>query len=133
MRENNYITDNQVAFEYAIYMMVGSYFQKTVCKTDWQEKKLYIHYKEQKESKQYIMEDVVIRYVEKELLEKLPKGIWKETMQVHLVGRENGTQTEIQFWGDKYLLRVMGDFQGKKNSRIDYRLSAKTGGPYSYI
>ena len=43
-------TENQTAFEYAMYMMFGSYFDKAVHKNKILEKKMRVQYMEQKET-----------------------------------------------------------------------------------
>ena len=106
-------TDNQTAFEYAIYMIVGSYFKKTSCISPLQERSMRLQYCEQKLENQYRMEDVCIRYVEQELLSKLPESFWNREMQVHFVKECSEGISEIRFTSDNCILRIRGFYQGK--------------------
>ena len=76
-------TSNQTAFEYAIYEIVGSYFKKATCVSTIQEQKLIVHFKEQKQDTQCLMENKVDGYVKGVLLKKLPADPkyqkWKST------------------------------------------------------
>ena len=115
-------TSNQTAFEYAVYMMVGSYFDKTVCKNKMLEKKMYVQYLEQKEKSQIQMERISIRFVEKELKRRLPKELWNQQVEVKF-GRTNieGVR-DIQFHGSNYILRVSGIYRGKRNTKMHYEV-----------
>jgi len=75
-------TNNQAAFEYAMYMMLGSYFRKASCKNKLMEKKLYVQYLEQKEKKQIELEDICLRFIHKELLSHLPETFWERDVEV---------------------------------------------------
>ena len=106
-------TDNQTAFEYAIYMIVGSYFKKASCASSLQERSMRLQYCEQKQESQYRMEDVCISYVEQELLPKLPETFWNREMQVHFVRGCGGGISEIRFSSDNWILRIRGVYNGK--------------------
>ena len=106
-------TDNQTAFEYAIYMIVGSYFKKAGCASSLQERSMRLQYCEQKQESQYRMEDVCISYVEQELLPKLPETFWNREMQVHFVRGCGGGISEIRFSSDNCILRIRGLYKGK--------------------
>jgi len=108
------LTDNQKALEYAAYMIIGSYFKKTKCISSVTEKKMRIQYVEQKLDNQYQMEDLCIRYAEKELVRELPKNVWNCEMKARLVICEDG-RTEIQFISPKYVLVVVANYNGKKS------------------
>ncbi len=105
--------ETQMAFDYCVYMMLGSYFTKTTCSTPMLEKKLYLHYLQQKKEQQYHMEDQVIRYVEQHLLRVLPQEIWREQVEVRLNRNPQSGWTEIRFIGKTFILRVMGK-QGRE-------------------
>lgn len=105
-------TNNQIAFDYAIYMIVGSYFRKTTCKNDLQEKRMRLHYCEQKVNNQYRMEDICISYVEKKLMKTLPKEIWDEEMEVHFIFEKSGS-VRILFVGKNYSLLIWGKYKEK--------------------
>lgn len=109
------LTNNQTAFEYAIYMMVGSYFKKTVCNNSLQEQKMRVQYMEQKIQNQYSLEDCCIRFVHKNLLHKCPKNLWNQEMQVHFIPNATTGKTEIRFTNEEYVLRLVGTYAGKKS------------------
>ena len=77
-------TTNQTAFEYAIYEIVGSYFKKATCVSTIQEQKLIVHFKEQKQDTQCLMENKVDGYVKGVLLKKLPQELWEEEVTVEI-------------------------------------------------
>ena len=117
-------TDNQTAFDYAIYMIVGSYFKKTSCASSLQERSMRLQYCEQKQEIQYRMEDVCISYVEQELLPKLPETFWNREMQVHFVRGCGGGISEIRFSSDTCILRIRGLYKGK-HSELFHTVLAK--------
>ena len=67
------LTDNQTAFEYAVYMIVGSYFQSADVKVSCRSNACVSSTGSTKLDTQYRMEDCCIRYVERQLLEQVPK------------------------------------------------------------
>lgn len=108
-------TDDQVAFDYAIYMMVGSYFDKTECTNTLQEKKMRLQYCEQKLENQYRMEELCIDYVERELAPKLPENFWRQQVQVHFAAGHGAGRPGIWFVCPEYILRVSGIYKGRKS------------------
>lgn len=113
--------NNQLAFEYALYMITSSYFKKTSCITSLLEKKLFLYYNEQKSNTQYHMEDLCIRHIEQELLHNIPKSLWNETVKVRLIKHPNQNCTEIQFIGESYILRLKGTYCGK-TAKIEHEI-----------
>lgn len=105
-------TSNQTANEYALYMIASSYFKKATCVTPIQEKKLKIAYLEQKTDNQYRMDENSIRYME-QLHNELPKAVWEQEVEAHLVGMKGGAATEIRFCGENFILRLVGTAKGK--------------------
>jgi len=115
-------TDNQTAFEYALYMIAASYFDKAVCTSGFTEKGMLLQYKEQKLDKQYQMEDICIHFMDK-FAKSLPKKFFQQNMQVRL-GKRKNAPTKIFFENDKYILCFIGNYAGMK-SKIDYRILKK--------
>lgn len=113
MKEKMTFTNGQVAFEYAIYMMVSSYFKKAVCANPLFEKKLCVQFHEQKSNNQYRMEEMALSYVKTHLAKEIPSSVWKEEMQVHFIPEKKSGKTEIRFMNDQYILRLFGDYCGK--------------------
>lgn len=58
-------TNNQNAFNYAVYMMLGSYFKQMEAVSECYVQKLYLYYVENKRERQYSFEDIAIRFVER--------------------------------------------------------------------
>lgn len=107
------LTNNQTAFEYALYMIASSYFDKTVCQSIIQERKMFVQYKQQKFEKQYHMEDICIRYMD-ELQKKLPEWFFEKQMIVRLVVK-NGF-TVVTFQNRKGVLELWGAYKGNKTN-----------------
>lgn len=113
-------TSNQVAFDYALYMIAASYFDKAICKSKLTEGNMLLQYKEQKLDKQYQMEDVCIRYMDR-LMKELPREIFSQDVEVHLRRKAVGEPTQILFVGDRYSVKFSGTYKGTK-SEIDSRV-----------
>lgn len=124
-------TDNQTAFEYAMYMMLGSYFNKETCKNYLLEKKMHTRYLEQKERSQIEMEKLCIQFVEKELFSSLPKDIWEQDVEVKFAPTKWNGVHDIQFRSSNYILRIMSVYRGSKNTLIRYEIWHKVGKSHS--
>lgn len=124
MAQKMNFTNNQTAFEYAIYEMVGSCFNKTTCCSPLIETKMRVQFCEQKLDKQYSYEDKCISYIEKELMKSLPEEVWNQDVRVRLLPDSKDNLTEIAFEGDNYILSLKGVFKGPK-STITHELWAR--------
>lgn len=116
---------SQNALDYVIYMMAGSYFKKAECSSKLYEKKLCISYRETKERLQFQMEDIVIDYVEKEILPQLPADISQQSAQVQLVHTPGALCTEIRLCFGDYILRIAAVYKGSK-TKIQHQLWHKS-------
>ena len=116
--------DSQSAFEYAIYVIVGSYFNGTVCNSPFLEKTLKVKFLDQKQDKQASLEENCIGYVEKKLLKVLPEDLWEGRATVQLGLKNEEQMPEVRFTTDKYMLRVFGVYKGK-GTEFDYKLLKK--------
>ena len=117
------LTNNQTSFEYALYMIASSYFDKAECRNIFLERNMLLKYREQKLDSQYKMEDICIDYMDK-LYEKLPADFLKQKIRVHLSKRKDGT-TDILFVSRNYILELFGIYAGKK-SVIECRFWVKS-------
>jgi len=116
-------TDNQKAFEYVLYMIAASYFDKAVCRTKLTERNMLLQYKEQKLDNQYKMEETCIKYMEG-LVKRLPKKFFSQTMNVRLRRHSDADLTEILFENDACSVSFYGVYEGKR-SRIYYKTLVK--------
>ena len=119
-------TSKQAAFEYALYMIAASYFDKAVCleaSSQMHEKNLLLQYKEQKQGSQIKLEDICIAYMD-ELEKKLPKKMLNQQVEVRF-SRTAGKPSEICFLTPKYRLCLCGVYAGK-DTRIEYKFFCKT-------
>jgi len=113
-------TDNQTALEYAIYMMVGSYFKKAKCTSPILEKKMKVQYAEQKADNQYRMEEICIRFAEEELVPKLPKGYLDSEVKVRFLG-QGSDDRRIVFEAPNFTFTIRGDYRGRK-TKLDWEM-----------
>ena len=107
----------QRALDYCMYMMLTSYFAKSVCRNKMLEKKLYLHYREQKNDDQIKMEEQCIRLIEQEILPKIPRRYLERGVDVHFRQRKGAPGAEILLHTGDYILRVMVDYN-KKNPQL---------------
>ena len=119
--EKEKTNDSQSAFEYAIYVIVGSYFNGTSCISTQLEKTLKIKFLDQKQDKQAALEENCINFVEKKLMRNIPSDVWQGTAQVKLGVKNEERIPEVRFTTDKYMLRIFGVYKGK-GTELDYKL-----------
>lgn len=82
--------NRQQQMSYILLMIIGSYFHKSVCKTQAMETTLFLHYKELSESRQENLEDKVIRNTEKVLKDYL--SLFAETnCEIFINSKEEST------------------------------------------
>lgn len=117
-------TEKQRAFDYSMYVMLSSYFDKTVCTTKLQEKKLCLAYQELKEDAKQDYDEKSIKVIEDELLPKLPKKFMQQQMELALLGRENKICTEIRLQNADYVLRVKSRYT-KRAPKMVYEIWRK--------
>ena len=118
-------TNTQTAFEYVIYMMLGSYFNRTSCKNILLEKKMRFMYWEQREKSQIEMEKICIRFVEKELLPQLSEHIWSQDVEVKFSPTRFKGYQDIEFHGEDFRLRVRAIYRGKFDTVIEHEIRYK--------
>lgn len=114
-------TDKNVAFDYAIYMIVGSCFDKTSCSNSLLEKKMRLQYLEQKPDAQYRMEDICISFAENVLAEALPKEFWKREAKVSFRKNPGDDSSTVQFACGEYVLAVGRTGKGRRPA-VQYKL-----------
>ena len=118
--KNAKYSDNQTAFNYVIYMMIGSCFDRTVCRDRYREQQMHFHYREQKAEQQYRMEEICIRYAEN-ILQKLPQEIFSQRVTVRFVTERQSGWKAVAFVGKDCALLVGGEYRGGK-TRLYHRV-----------
>lgn len=104
------LSNVQTAFDYALYMIATSYFKKAKCKNKIREQQMLIQYKEQKNEKQYLLEDICIKHIEK-LYRKIPGEFLNSEVEVSF--RTTRYYTGVIIRNDKYILELSGLCKGK--------------------
>ncbi len=102
----------QKALDYVMYMILGSYFTKSVCKSPFREKQLLLYYKDLRPTEQVDMENLCIRYVEK-FKKAVPEDFWNQEMEVHFEGRLTNF---IRWQSDRNILYVKTEYKGNKST-----------------
>ena len=114
-------TDDQTAFEYILYMIADSYFDKTECTNSALERKMRSRYWGMKPETQYRAEALCDAYVREKLLSTLPEAFRKDRVQVRLIPYARCARYEIRFESWEYILRLRGEYKGRK-SKISCQL-----------
>ena len=115
-------TNDQTAFDYALYMIASSYFEKTKCRSMFTERNMLLQYKEQKLDKQYQFEEICIHFMDK-LQRIIPKEVFSQEMSIRL-RRQVGKPTIIYFISDKYIVRFYGKYVGRR-TKVEYQVWSK--------
>lgn len=103
------LTNNQMALEYAIYMIAGSYFKNVKCLSPNREMKMLLNYKEQSLDNQYRLEEACIRELHK-MARKLPFSFFNQTVRAQIVKRDD--HNVIVFSDGKTMLVIWGNSKG---------------------
>ena len=114
----------QRAFDYSMYVMLNSYFDKAVCTSDLQRKKLSLAYQELKDEDKDFFDAQSIAIIEKELLPNLPAGFTKQKMQLSLVGSDDKMYTEARLSNDMYVLRIKARY-AKRGTKLVHEVWKK--------
>lgn len=115
------INNTNDAIAYVIYMIVGSYFKKTVCKSTMKEKQLKVVYGETKRDTQIKLEERCIKYVESKLLSIAPEEIFDDMAEVHFKLNKEANRIDVIFTGFDWRLTMWGD-NTSKGIMFDYKL-----------
>lgn len=115
----NKFTGNQNAFNYAVYMMIGSYFREMEAISECYIQKLYLYYVENKKDRQYDFEDLAIDFTERVLRAELPAEIWQERVTVSFFVK--GDKNYVAFQGARYTLVVENNYRGGR-TKLSYKV-----------
>ena len=89
--------DEQLALDYIIYMMMGSFFEKTKAASAWRERILRLQYQLLPQRIQYEIEEDCEHYFEKKILSELPEDFLKGKATVYWVESKNKKYTAVVF------------------------------------
>ena len=112
---NEKTNNKQQQTAYVLYMIVGSYFHKSIWSNKVLEKRLHLHYREMPFRRQCSLEEQVIKNTEKEL-----KGILPALAELNCI-------VYIHSRGGEYHLRFESGFEGVSvvvNREGNYRIQA---------
>lgn len=123
--KNNSNHDNQRAWDYIMYMMLGSYFKKTNCLTPFWEQKLSLNYSAMKKQDQYAAEDKCIKVIENEILDNLPEEFLESCVDIKLVIDDNTDLTVVHVYTDKYDLKVAYKYDEKGKNPLKMTFNQK--------
>ncbi len=105
----------QRVFEYCMYMMLGSYFKSTHCKSNHLETQLLLYYKEYGLKKVYGLEERVLRLIEREVLPVVPKEYLSCDAKIKLIRNEKHDVTVVVLTVQDAQLLVCGKYNGKES------------------
>ena len=100
---------------YILYMIIGSYFHKCICKSKMMEKNLLLYYKEMTKSKQEYMEQQIIRKVE-QLFGKKQTELANMNSEATISIDENVYQIVFRTWFEDVAATV--DKKGKYEIKL---------------
>lgn len=115
----NKFTGNQNAFNYAVYMMIGSCFREMEAISECYIQKLYLYYVENKKDRQYDFEDLAIDFAERVLRAELPAEIWQERVTVSFFVKDD--KNYVAFQGARYTLVVENNYRGRR-TKLSYKV-----------
>lgn len=98
--------NRQRALDYCMYMMLASYFNGSICKSSFLEKRLYLYYKEQKPDNQVEMEKQCIQLIEQEILPQIPQACVDSTVRIKLTQKGDREPVLLTLYGKGYWMQV---------------------------
>ena len=110
--------DEQLALDYTIYMMMGSFFDEAQPASVWKEKILKLRYQLLPLKAQYTIEEACERYFENEILPELPGEFLKGKATVHWMVSENKKYTAVVFSKGKQQLWIASLYGGRYKTPI---------------
>ena len=105
--------DQQKAFDYIIYMMVGSYFNKARAAVPGKENSRYLLYMLLGSAAQIRLEEQCEQYFQKKILPGLPRGFLDADVRVYFDSTGDGRYTSVVFAGNGRFLRIASLYGGK--------------------
>lgn len=129
MLKPSFKSDVQKAFNYAIYMIADSYWDKTSCNEPKDARRLRSNYTELSLVKQYEMEKLAILFMDK-VAGCLPEKFFKAPVGVDFVERIDGKKgkyyktVEVRFSNKYYTFCIVGKYNETKPV-IRYKLTKR--------
>lgn len=116
----------QFQLEYAMYMMLTSYFHKTKCNSKALENKLHLHYADLTDTKQIELEKKVEQVLEIKIIPGILARIYRMSkedlaeLDCQVSIRNRGDHNALVFTGEDFEFTLVCKLEG---NRIKYRLS----------
>lgn len=108
-KSNDKKSTKQQENAYILYMMLGSFFDRTVCKTKHMEKVLYLYYKELSADKQVARENEVLKELDKHFAD------YTELMEIEeceVYFQKVGENYEVLFFAGELCIKAVVDNKG---------------------
>ena len=106
---------------YVIYMMLGSYFKKAVCKSPLKEGQLRVSYSSQKRDNQIKAEERCDNYITSKLVPNVPENIFDDMVEVKFslnngiyIVEFTGFDWKIYMWANQEGSNLLFDYKYKK-------------------
>ena len=116
--------DEQLAFGYTVYMMMGSYFGKTRVAAPGREKVLRLRYLLLPQKKQYELEEDCERYFKRKILPDLPGSFLSGCASVYWIDSKDKRRTAVVFVRGKRQLWVTALYGGRIKRPVFYHWTA---------
>lgn len=118
------INNSNDAIAYVVYMIMGSYFKKTVCMSTIKERQLKVVYCETKRDTQIKMEERCINYIDTKLVGEVPEEIFNDMVEVHFIPNTKEHRLDVLFEGFDWKLRMWG-VNSSKGIMFDYKFVSR--------
>lgn len=105
--------DEQLAFDYTIYMIMGSFFDKTKAAVPGKERRLRLLYLLLPQKRQYAIEEDCERYFERKILPELPESFLRGCASVYWRDSKDKSRTAVVFVRGKRQLWVTSLYGGR--------------------
>lgn len=118
------LNDTNEVLPYIIYMIMGSYFKKAVCKSTLKEKQLRVVYCETKRDSQVKFEERCINYIDTKIVGVIPDEVFNDMVDVQFVLNNKEHRIDVLFTGFNWKLLMWG-VNTTKGVLFDYKFISK--------
>lgn len=118
------VNDNNSVTSYIIYMIMGSYFKKAVCKSEMKERQLRVVYSETKKDNQIKIEERCANYIDSRIVGVIPDEIFDDMVEVKFIPNKKENRLDVLFTGFDWKLLMWG-VNSPKGMMFDYKFVMK--------